>query len=112
MPTYTPGPWGLCDSSDARSKGYIRQCGQNNVTRSDGMRPAICRITKDGWSSDVARANTRLIEAAPDLADAAREILSAYDQFLVLKSARQAVAFEPKAEAIAALRAALRKVGQ
>jgi hypothetical protein len=110
-PRYTLGPWGLCDSADARGKGYIRQIGPNSIRRTDGGRPAICRMSSTGLTAEMARANTRLIEAAPDLAEASRDLVAEYDRYLSLHSARLADAFHPTWQTIAKLRAAVGKVG-
>jgi hypothetical protein len=62
---FTPGPWGLCESTDARNKGYIRPLGHEQI-REDGSRPAVTRICTTGYRWAEWRANACLISAAPD----------------------------------------------
>jgi hypothetical protein len=57
---HTPGPWMLCESADARNRGYIRP---------DPLSPAICKITETGRAREW-RANARLIAAAPEMFEA------------------------------------------
>jgi hypothetical protein len=109
-PKHTRGPWGLCDSSDARSKGYIRSCAQARPGDPSG-RPAICRITPTGHSADTTRANTRLIEAAPDLLAACERLLDRLTQHEMLHSARLEPQLVLGGDLVGQIRSAAKKAG-
>ncbi len=107
---HTRGPWGLCDSSDARSKGYVRSCAQ--AQPGDPInRPAVCRVTPTGHSADTYRANVRLIEAAPDLLAVCERLIDRITQHDMLHSARLEDGLTLDGHLVAQLRAAAKKAG-
>lgn len=75
--------------------------------RADGSRPAVCRIVSEGHTAEERRANTRLIEAAPDL-------LAAVKLFLENCRTRHPVGFDIRnAEAVfKAMHVAVKKAGE
>lgn len=67
---HTPGPWVVDESTDGRSKGFIRHQTE------EGHSVAICRVTGTYWSHEQREANRRLIAAAPELLEALEEIVA------------------------------------
>lgn len=85
---YTPGPWMLIESTDARNRGYIRP---------GPLEAAICKVTETGRRKEY-HANARLIAAAPELLEAARKIRGTADFLSAAMSSKNAKLAEAWAE--------------
>ena len=81
---HTPGPWSLPHFAEP---GVNCQCG---YVLTNGMMGAICTVYASGAGDDWAKhgdnpsfqeavANARLIAAAPDLLEAGRSMIAAFD---------------------------------
>ena len=83
--TWTPGPWmtdGIRRQAWFDGNGKRREAGAIAVFAADGM--SCVSVVVPGClpavgADDAARANARLIAAAPDLAEACRMLVESYD---------------------------------
>ena len=96
MSKHTPGPWewygpNLLCGGERQSENILNSADDG---KSYGMHSALI---EHHWDGDVAKANARLIAAAPDLLEASKEMLQLIDAICrvegaTVRKARAAIA--------------------
>jgi len=68
-PTFTPGPWVIEDCTPGESTGLRFEVGTKD---------SVIARTTDGWEE--ARANARLISAAPEMYEALKNLVADWER--------------------------------
>lgn len=78
---HTPGPWFVWEGDVYAGSPTVKQRG-----RLEGHRAQVCTVEDYEAPKTVARANARLIAAAPDLLEALEGIVREFDSMVILVS--------------------------